>query len=186
MHHGTLAAGAWTAHAPVTVVVARLKLVNATIDCAASYPGRVINEQRHRLQPPGASCRPGAALGARAGGRRSNSACPSEPLRIMLAEWGIVPVDGDAIPRTAPSPFSSWGDGAGYVARRVRSQPNRQAGAQRRRPGSFERSPGHYLFRPAVTRNRRNRSQKRLSRGFPTNTLCPWATPQPARLRMER
>jgi hypothetical protein len=76
----------------------------------------------------------------------------------------------DAIParwRTAPSPFSSWGDGAGYAARRVRSRPNRQAGAQstKEEARGFERSPGHYLFRSAVTRNRRNRPQMRLSRG---------------------
>jgi hypothetical protein len=74
---------------------------------------------------------------------------PSEPLRIMLAEWGIVPsgrrchtrrVENSAVAR------SSWGDSAGYAARRVRSQgANWQAGAQRRRPGVFERSPGRYL-----------------------------------------
>jgi len=40
MHHGTLAAGAGTAHAPVNVVAAGLKFVDATIDRAASYPAR--------------------------------------------------------------------------------------------------------------------------------------------------
>jgi hypothetical protein len=40
MHHRTLAAGAGAAHAPVNVVAPGLKFVNATIDRAASYPGR--------------------------------------------------------------------------------------------------------------------------------------------------
>src|SRR4051794_32354099 len=40
MHHGTLAAGAGTTHAPVNVVAAGLKFVDATIDRATSYPGR--------------------------------------------------------------------------------------------------------------------------------------------------